>query len=250
MIQQGTSTMRLGWTGLAIVCSTAVALPLSLTRGQSTSRPPSGPSAHDQFAAGAKSATTRPAGSDESAATALYNRVIPDVSFDGVGLADVISFLREVSGANVFVDWKALDAASIDRNSPVTVAAKNVRFSKALDMVLQSAAGGGKSRLAYFFDRNVLTITTEEEAGRAVVTRVYNVRDIIPPGSGRDRFDDLIKAIENSVSPGSWRDNGGSVGSISTIDDLVIIVQTDENQRQVQDLLEKTRLARQEASAK
>jgi hypothetical protein len=246
MIQQGTSIRRLGWTGFAIICAASLALPLSFTRGQSASRQGSGPSAHDQV--NGKSPTTRPAEDDEPAAAALYNRILPEVSFEGVGLSDVTSFLRDVTGANVFVNWKALQAAGIDQNAPVTTQMKNVKFSKVLDMVLASV--GGQTRLAYFFDKNVLTITTADDASRSTVTRVYDVHDMLGAGDTKARIEELTKAIVNSCAPDSWRSNGGSVGAITPVDTLLVVVQTDENQRLVRDLLEKTRRARQEASAR
>jgi beta-lactamase regulating signal transducer with metallopeptidase domain len=244
MIQQGTSTRRLGWTGFVVICAAAIVLPLSLTRGQSPARQASGPSAHDEH--NAKPPATQPAEDDDPASAALYNRVVPEISFEGVGLADVIAFLRDVSDANVFVNWKALEAASIDRNAPVTVQMKNVKFSKVLDTVLQSV-GAGQTRLAYFFDNNVLTITTADDASKETVTRVYDLHDFAP-GDPKARYADLFKAIVDTCCPDSWKDNGGSVGVLREVDGLLVVVQTEENQRLVKELLAKMRKVRQEGS--
>jgi beta-lactamase regulating signal transducer with metallopeptidase domain len=247
MIQQGMRIRPLGWTGFAVICAAALALPLSFTRGQSVSRQAGGPSAHDT--PNGSPPATRPAEEDEPGSAALYNHMVPDVSFEGVGLSDVLSFLRDVSGANIFVNWKALDAASVDRNAPVTVQMKHVKFSKVLDMVLESA-GGGQSRLAYYFNDNVLTISTADDAGKMTVTRVYDVRDLLPPGDAKGRADELVKAIVNSCASDSWKTNGGSVGAVTPVDSLLVVVQTEENQRLVKDLLAKTRKAKQEASGR
>ena len=244
MIQQGTSTRRLGWTGFTVICAAAIVLPLSLTRGQSPGRQASGPSAHDEH--NAKPPATQPAEDDELALAALYNRVVPEVSFDSVGFSDVIDFLRDVSSANVFVNWKSLDAAGIDRNTPVTARLRNIKFSKALDTVLQSV-GAGKTRLAYFFDNNVLTITTADEAAKEVVTRVYDVHDFVP-GDPKARYADLIKAIVDTCSRDTWQDNGGTVGVIREVDGLLVVVNTEDNQRLVKELLAKMRKVRQEGA--
>ena len=41
------------------------------------------------------------------------------MNFSGVAFADVIDFLRDVSGANIHVDWKILEAAGIGKDAPV-----------------------------------------------------------------------------------------------------------------------------------
>jgi len=79
-------------------------------------------------------------------ALALLDR-FSEVKFDSVGFADVIDFLRDVSGANIFVNWRALEAAEIDRNAPVTARLSNVKFGKALDLILQDV-GGARGRSA------------------------------------------------------------------------------------------------------
>ena len=246
MIQQGTSIGRLGWTGFAIICATALTLPLSFTRGQSAGREASGPSAHDTVAS--KSPATQPSGDEDSASSALLNRTLPELQFDEVALSDVVDFLRDVSGANLFVNWKSLEAAGINKNAPVSVRLRNVKFSKAIEMVLDSVAGG-QVRLAYFFDNNVLTIATADEAAKNTVTRVYDVKDLVSSGD-KARTEQLIKAITNSCAPDTWKANGGSVGAISPVDTLLVVVQTEENQRLIKDLLVKTRKAKQEASGR
>ena len=50
----------------------------------------------------------------------------------------MVDFLRDVSGANIFVNWKSLEGAGVDRNAPVTAKLRNVKFSKALSIILDS----------------------------------------------------------------------------------------------------------------
>ena len=57
---------------------------------------------------------------EDRAVQAQLDRPLPELQFDGVGFSDVIDFLRDVSGANIFVNWKSLEAAGVDRNAPVT----------------------------------------------------------------------------------------------------------------------------------
>ena len=49
----------------------------------------------------------------------------------------------------------------------------------------------------------------------------------------------LVRLIVDSISPDSWRDNGGSVGSILTFDSKLIISQSSRTQEEIAILLEK-----------
>jgi len=69
------------------------------------------------------------------------DRTLPALQFDGVGFADVIDFLRDVSGAGIVVRWEELEKVGIDRNTPVSLNVRNEKFGDALTMVLVKAAG-------------------------------------------------------------------------------------------------------------
>ena len=54
----------------------------------------------------------------------------------------------------------------------------------------------------------------------------------------QELVDQIIKLITDTVAPDSWRDAGGSVGSIKELSGQLIVTQTPENQRQLTNLLE------------
>ncbi len=60
-----------------------------------------------------------------------------------------------------------------------------------------------------------------------------------PARAGRVR--DILKLIQDTVAPDSWRDRGGSVGTISEINGQLVITQNSSSQRQIGDLLGKLR---------
>jgi hypothetical protein len=105
------------------------------------------------------------------------NTTLPEVNFSGVGLTDAIDFLRDVSGANIAVNWKALEEAGVAKDTPVNVRLRRVSLRKAMEMVLSEAGGGDK--LAYDTDQNVIEITTSELANARMFTRVYPIQDLI-----------------------------------------------------------------------
>jgi hypothetical protein len=101
------------------------------------------------------------------------------------------------------------------------------------------------------------------QASDQAVTRVYDIRDLImalpdypytgtigmpPEGvmlnagnpeperpvpttqrSRQERVDDVARLIEDTISPDSWRDNGGTIGSLREIGGLMVVTQTNEN---------------------
>ena len=70
------------------------------------------------------------------------------------------NILRDITQTNIFVNWRALEAAGVDKNAPVTTRLRDVKFSKVLRTVLDEV-GGGTVRLGYTIDEGVITISTE-----------------------------------------------------------------------------------------
>jgi hypothetical protein len=168
---------------------------------------------------------------------ALLARRVPELNFDAVALTDVIDFLRDVSGANVFVDWGALEGAGIERNTPVSARVRNVPFSNALDLVLASA-GKGAVVVGYAFKDGVIHVTTGEQLDRLVETRAYDVRDLVP---SEIDMKELGLMVRSSVAPDSWRENGGSVGALHTSKHKMIVTATGPSHRKIREILDMLR---------
>src|SRR5439155_14092756 len=86
-------------------------------------------------------------------------------------------FLRDVSGANIHVDWKTLEAAGVTKDTQINLRLKGVTLARVLDLVLKEAGGG--TLLTYFPDRGVIEVTTQEVADKQTYTRVYDISDLI-----------------------------------------------------------------------
>ena len=95
----------------------------------------------------------------DSEADARLQRRLPEVHLHGVALSDAIEFLRDVSGANVFVDWTALKLANVDKDHPITLDAQNVTAAQALEQVLRSAG----AELDYRGHNGVIVISTNKQ---------------------------------------------------------------------------------------
>ncbi|MGD1275976.1 MAG: hypothetical protein ABR964_01980 [Tepidisphaeraceae bacterium] len=184
-----------------------------------------------------------------SAARRALETALPEVKFNNTPLADALDFLRDASGANILVDWKALEAAKVARDAPVTLTLHSVKMEKVLSLILAQAAGG--EVLSFYVEDNIIQITSRAAADQKLITVVYPVMDLVAldenfdptisgglsfsgggtgggggGGSGTlssstagaggagnigndQRIQKLIKLIETEVRPEIWKDNGG-----------------------------------------
>ena len=55
--------------------------------------------------------------SEDTAVARQLDQKLPEVKFDNVAFSDVMDFFRDVTGANIFVNWRALEGAGIDKSA-------------------------------------------------------------------------------------------------------------------------------------
>lgn len=109
----------------------------------------------------------------------MNHMMMPATRMNGVPLRDAIAYLRSVTGANVFVNWNALQSAGVTRMTPITLNVKNVSVRTVVGLILQIASP--QVPLISYTYHNVLTITTRADANRQLVTKVYDVADLLVP---------------------------------------------------------------------
>lgn len=141
------------------------------------------------------------------------NSEISNINLIGVSFADAIDYLRDISGANINVNWRLLHDKNITKDAQVHVRLRAVPMRKALQLILDEA--GGSTPLTYYLDQGVIEITTQEAADAKLITRVYDVGDLIvdiPNFAGPN-----LNLAENSNSSnsgsGSNGNNSGGGGS-------------------------------------
>ena len=232
----------------------------------------------------------------DEAVNMLLEKTLPEVRFDNVSFSDVIDFLRDTSQANIFVNWKALEGAGINRDAPVSTRLRNVKLSKVLKTILESVGGGATVQLNYTVDEGVITISTTEDLAKNVETRTYDIRDLIiqipdyenvpnfqlQSSSGRtassgqgggggggssssssgvfggggggggngnnqnqatkeELVEQITTLIRETIGIGTWKEDGGSLGSLRELSGQLIVTQTPEVHRQITGLLQKLR---------
>lgn len=171
------------------------------------------------------------------------NRALPHLHFDQVSFRDVIDFLRDVSGFEIIVDWKAIKAAGVDPDVPITTDTNNITFADALATVLASA-GAHRAKLGYRLDQDVITVSTVEQLPKQLVVQVYNIRDLSASST------QLIETIIDSIDPHSWKLRGGATGDIREEKGQLVVTQTPVNQHAIALLLENLRQLMKSGTAK
>lgn len=204
--------------------------------------------------------STRPSAAPESTARsqALSQQVdakralsmrMPETKLTDVRLEDAIDFLRDASGANIHVNWRALETVNITRETSVTLRMSPMPLRKLLKYVLTEA--DGQNLITFYPDDGVIEVTTRDVADRQLITKVYPVEDLLlvipdftdPPtfqlqspqsaGSGgggggqsllgsnlteeqddragkNQRGQELVQLVRDTVRPDVWRENGGN----------------------------------------
>lgn len=141
--------------------------------------------------------------------SASLNRNLPEMRFDGVALADAIDFLRDVTAANIVVNWRALEGAGVTKDTLINLKLRNVSLKKALSLILSEASAG--EGVTWTVDGGVIEVTTTELANQRVYTRVYPVGDLlmeIPNFTNAPNF----SLDQNQASGGGGGSGGGSSG--------------------------------------
>ena len=157
------------------------------------------------------------AASANAAARRQMNMVLPEVKLSGVALADALEFLRDVSGMNLNVNWKALEQAGVTREVPVNVRLRSVSLRKALTMVLAEAGGGDV--LTFDIDGGVVEVTTRELADARMITKVYPIEDllmVIPDFNDAPSFDLTSLSNQSQNQSGGVGGGAGGVGGATS----------------------------------
>jgi hypothetical protein len=125
--------------------------------------------------------------------------------FTELPLTDVVKYLSDKHEIEIQLDSKVLEEASIGIDMPVTRSLRNITLRSALRLML------GPLDLAYVIKDEMLLITTTKAAESEKMVRIYPVGDLIAPDAADKQGLEvaaLIKIVEGSVEPKSWRGNG------------------------------------------
>lgn len=197
---------------------------------------------------------TRPATADEQLA-----RVIPELDFSkGITVEQAFDHLRNQTRANLVVQWQALASIGINRDDVVKLRLWDVTLERALAVMLAAVSNDSVS-VGYIGEDGIITVSTTDQFRGQQPMRVYDVRDVIvsmrqgdddvyrPTGeedtakTTNEYVEELVTYIRDTIDPDSWRDNGGSVGSLRYWSGRLWIEQTPANHNRIEQRLEEIR---------
>ena len=134
-------------------------------------------------------------------------RNIERLSFTDIDLKDVIQFLREYSGANIYVNWRVLDAAGIRKKTKISLDLRNITVKRALGLVLRDISverSGPDGQVGSVLDGDLVLVTT----GSNLTGAGLNIGKEIPRrGAGPATADaDLRKKLDKRIERLSFQD--------------------------------------------
>ncbi len=139
----------------------------------------------------------------------ILKHKVSDVNFNNVSLADAIDNIRDGSGLNVHVNWRALEGVGITRQTAVSARMHEVPLRKLLRTIINDA--GSADSITYFIDEGIVEITTREIADQQMITKVYPVADLV---AEIPNFAGPNVQLSSVGQGGGGRSGGGGGGSL------------------------------------
>jgi len=168
------------------------------------------------------------------AAKAALQMRIANLDLMDSSLKDAIQFLRDVSGANIHVNWRALERVGVDQ-ARLNLHMHDISLEKALNLIL-SDSSTDVHELAWGLDSGVIEISTADLLRNQTCIRIYDVRDLLNPRV-QNQEQQLMNIITECISPADWAQNGGKSSLMFHNGELVINTSV-ENQQAIENLLE------------
>jgi len=209
----------------------------------------------------------RPVGKDALAARQLERLVT--VNFEDAGLGNLIEYLRDATGANIVVNWQALELVGIDRDTLCTCTLSRVPAGQLLALVLDQvgAENFDDDKPGYTIADGVVYISTLDDLKENTTVAIYDIRFIqdwltrrelravyqddalamelltldMQTRQGGDvswmeAVDQVVELVQDTVGdPDEWLDEESTIRELNG---NLIIKTTPENHRQVQDYLD------------
>ena len=121
----------------------------------------------------------------------------------------------DVSRADIFVDWKSLAAAGIERHTPVTNNTRGAIFIQNLAQILNNA-DGGKGRIGFVIEDGVVEISAGRNLSTDLAALGYRPNDLL-----QDRkvtLDQLTADAHKATEEGKYREALEYVDRIHSLD--------------------------------
>lgn len=173
-------------------------------------------------------------------------------------LGDVLDYLADKLGVQIYVKWRVLGQANLSKDTPVSMKLKDAPGDMVLDLLLADL----NNDLTHTVQHGVLMISSKQDFAAKLVVQVYNVRDLLSKavaageeltaiGEAIAKEDQasnsqkLMQLVRTTVAPRTWDENGGD-GSLAVYNGLMVVNQSSAVHNDITALLRMLR----EAAAK
>ncbi len=135
------------------------------------------------------------------------------IDFNNNSLEQVVAFIEQVTGLDIYVDYRALNNSGIDRADEVTLKLQDVPMDTALSRVLEQL-GEGADRPQWAIQDGILTVSSDQALRARTILLVYDIRDLlfqVPTFDNAPELD-LESALNQAQNSGGGSGGGGSGG--------------------------------------
>ena len=192
------------------------------------------------------------------------------IDFTDARLEDVITFIKEVSGAELEPVWTSGSTIGMDKDKRITLSVKNQPAMLALEKVLTKAQDDFQQNTWQMTDYGTMEIGPKDALNKTRRVEIYDINDLLhviprytdlpqldlntilqqgegggqspfeetdentdPPRTRAERTQDVIDLIITLVEPDQWIDNGGEAASIRAWNGQLIVRAPDYVHRQI-----------------
>ncbi|MGA1056500.1 MAG: hypothetical protein ACO3Y3_02260, partial [Phycisphaerales bacterium] len=132
------------------------------------------------------------------------------VNFNNNEFEQVVTFLRSVTGVQIYPDWKALDAIGIRPSTEVSLEMNDVPAANVIKRVLEQV-GDDFERPEFSVEEGVVVISSDAALRKKVVTIVYDIRDLLFEVPYFDNAPDFN--LNSAIQQGGAGQGGGGGGA-------------------------------------
>jgi hypothetical protein len=154
-----------------------------------------------------------------AARRSLYNLMDPSAFKRDMPFSEAIDILRNSTSPklNIVVLWKDLEEnADIYPDTPIGIdGVSGVSLNRHLRSLVDGVSGGAQERLGYVVDDGVVVISTLGSLPKRMVTRVYDITDLVgQPSTGFPGMGMMGMGMQGGMMGGMMPGMGGMMGGM------------------------------------
>jgi len=193
------------------------------------------------------------------------------IDFTDARLEDVITFVKEVTGAELEPVWTSGNIIGLDKDKRITLSVKNQPALFALEKILEKAQVDFQQNTWQLSDHGAMEIGPKDALNKSRRVEIYDINDLLhvipryadvpdldlqsvlqqgdgggqspfqennnqntdPPRTRAERTQDVIDLLITLVEPDQWVDNGGEAATIRAWNGQLIVRAPDYVHRQI-----------------